>query len=335
MRRAAVGICFLAMALVLLIFILDFTNLNEFQSRFERRFTQTEASTPFVADLQISILSYDAANQSLSVRSDLSVFAVEPIRNLAFSLREEPDGRRRRWEHYNADGDGVTTFETFENDRQVSEFKVSDVQPLSLAVIRPPLFYPFDAYQTQICTRCCANNDGGPCLVKSYAHLRKLELDFGPLSLAPGFRAAILEDSSPGTFLVNLKRQPFIRIVSIVLLVLSVCFLAYLLSCQEGEDLMKGALGYFGALWALRSLIVPDSMEHFPTIVDYAIITLFCTLFLGVLAKTILRGGKHAIQIPPADPAPVSFPAALGREGPDIPPAGDKLGPGSTAERRS
>lgn len=78
--------------------------------------------------------------------------------------------------------------------------------------------------------------------------------------------------------------------VSVIFLLLSIGYLWVGLAGDKAGDkknLMIEALGFFGALWGLRALIVPSSITIFPTIVDFAILFLFCVLFMLVLRRLV------------------------------------------------
>jgi hypothetical protein len=76
--------------------------------------------------------------------------------------------------------------------------------------------------------------------------------------------------------------------VSFIFFGLSIVFLYYLLRISDAKDLMGKALGFFGALWALRSLLVPSSIKIFPTVIEYVILTEFCILFTIIVYRVTL-----------------------------------------------
>jgi hypothetical protein len=73
-----------------------------------------------------------------------------------------------------------------------------------------------------------------------------------------------------------------------VFAVLSVVFLWSLILVGDPKDLLAKSLGFFGALWGLRALLLPTSVKVFPTLVDYVILTEFCVLFLIIVSRVPL-----------------------------------------------
>ncbi len=116
------------------------------------------------------------------------------------------------------------------------------------------------------------------------------------------FERLLIKDSEPNFILREdsgryfLARRPFIRIVSVIFFFLSLAFLRYLIQLGNPKDLLAQSLGFFGALWGLRSLLLPATVSVFPTVIDYVILSEFCLLFIVIISKVSLSPEGKAAQ---------------------------------------
>ena len=83
------------------------------------------------------------------------------------------------------------------------------------------------------------------------------------------------------------------RLMSLVFLVVALLFFVFLFSPPGGHssanvnDLLARSLGFIGALWGIRALIVPSTVTIFPTLVDYSVLTIFSFVFLIIIFRVI------------------------------------------------
>lgn len=99
-------------------------------------------------------------------------------------------------------------------------------------------------------------------------------------------------DSSTKSVSFSLKRKPFLRIASLIFLGIGIAFVFYLVGLNRQDELnefMKGSLGFFGTLWGLRAILVPETIKVFPTLVDYVILGAFCCVFFLVAFRVHTR----------------------------------------------
>ena len=147
------------------------------------------------------------------------------------------------------------------------------------------IWYPFDSYRIVMAPVACINTLDGACGKSSQAQLAVIS-SFSVLIGDQNLTGKLVRDSAkPDTYVLTLKRRFFVRMVSVTSLLLSLAFLIYLLAAGDPKDLVLKSLGFFGTLWGLRVLIVPAAISIFPTAVDFAILTIFCVLFIMVLGK--------------------------------------------------
>ena len=238
--------------------------------------------------MKATIKSYDPSRQILTADLELSVQAIDMkgrVENIAFSPNEDPVTGDREFEYFEVGGPGFVRFERARPgaDTMVDTVDVADSLVVPLVIKRQPILYPFDRYAMSLKIKGCVNSSAA-CLDEDNLFLRRIKIDFSALGIDPGFTI----DSSvgpDGRLDLTLKRNGFLRLASMLIFVIALLFFGYLVFGFKRDDLFKGALGYFGALWALRSLIVPKAVTIFPTMVDYVILTIFCVLFVAVLFK--------------------------------------------------
>jgi hypothetical protein len=285
----------------------DFLGLKASPSTSDRPM-QPGGKAPFEGELSMLLLASRLSPPELQARMKLVVRATtasQDIKHVACSLWQNPSQESRTWEHFTPESEGATEFEIIPSNSgtHLDSLEIERETTVPVEATNPPLLYPFDQYQATISAECCVNAEP-PCSQASRLALRTLHLDYSALALNPGLRPSLKEQS--GVLRLILNRLPTFKIVSIALLVVAILFLIYLFVIPKGDDLLKGGLGYFGALWALRGLIVPKEVTVFPTVVDYVVLILFCTLFLGIFAKTMWNGGQDASSNLPGTGSPSS-----------------------------
>lgn len=154
------------------------------------------------------------------------------------------------------------------------------------------IWYPFDSYRISTSPQACINSSTGAC----YTGSKGVGVSIKSLTFTiadPNLKGELSVDPAhPGVYHLILKRRSFTHLVSIIFLGFSIIFLIYLGFSGDRNDLLPKSLGFFGALWALRALIVPASVTIFPTSVDFAIFTIFGLLFL-LVAFRLLKGGQQ------------------------------------------
>jgi hypothetical protein len=137
--------------------------------------------------------------------------------------------------------------------------------------------YPFDRYAVSLIPGGCINRP--ECLDT------QVNLGFDKLT-ARGAQPALLPMwQEEGGLTLVLARRPFIKHLAVVLAIMSTIFFVLLTRVGEPKDLFAKSLGFYGTLWALRSLIVPSSVTAFPTYVDYFVLTLFGLAFAVMLHR--------------------------------------------------
>ena len=246
--------------------------------------------TDFEGALALTSLRYDTVSHSVrtSVTFQLKAVGAEDINNVSFTLNDNTNPTH--WLFSDSRNPGRSdcpvsnSYEYLNANKTHSSGVVLDCHELSLPVSssRREILYPFDSYSVNLNPRACANNAAGPCIGKS-DNASVVDLDFNLAD--PNLIADATVDPGTTEVVLHLGRRLFVRIVSLVFLILSVAFLGYLVRLTDAKDLLQKSIGFFATLWGLRVLIVPPSITVFPTIVDYCILTLFCGLFLLIILK--------------------------------------------------
>jgi hypothetical protein len=156
---------------------------------------------------------------------------------------------------------------------------------LSDGVTTQEVWYPFDRYQAplrfELCIKtqdaCWAESEFKVAIVRLRAEPERTHL------------VARLTNPTATTADITLERRIFLRLVSVIFLAMAVAFVGYLVIATDPKDTMAKSMGVFGALWALRSVIVPSSVNAFPTIIDGSVLVLFCVVFALVLVRATER----------------------------------------------
>jgi len=239
----------------------------------------------FHGRLQLANLKYDVQSHRIKTDLHLELSANDDrtIKSISFSPMESRK-KHRPWMLSVLPGD--CKFSTFDeatadgNKVSSGAFECADMT-LGDNLPASEIWYPFDSYEVELFRRACANNNGA-CIAPDNTSIDSFEVIMADQNFVGSLTA---KSSAAGTFALRLSRKFFVRLVSIIFLVLSLIFLLYLGVAGDPKDLLPKSLGFFATLWGLRSLIVPSSITVFPTIVDYCILSIFCLLFLVVLRK--------------------------------------------------
>jgi len=246
----------------------------------------------FRGRVTVSNLNYDDRSRSANATLELEVTGVhkdQEILAVSFSYQINPDGSKELLNCTKETKSCFTSYEEIQGPKGpgLSSAKIRLEQQLIRFDEEPSeIWYPFDKLSFHLDFDGTVNPDPAEAPPAANLLLEKLAI----------------EDSEPNYILREdhnsyiLKRKPFIRIVSFIFFVLSIVFLFGLIRISDAKDLLTKSLGFFGALWGLRSLLLPSTVKVFPTLIDYVILTEFCILFTIIISKVTLT--KEA-QSPP------------------------------------
>jgi hypothetical protein len=235
----------------------------------------------FVANVTVFNLAFDDRTESVTATTTVDVRPRKKdgdIRSLYYGYQSEPGGISSNVVPCTEQMKGCFTAYEDVPKSDGPHIKTAMVRlaqlPILLTQDRPEIWYPFDRYSFRFDFLGWVNTDKG-----------EANVSFEKLTMRDSESNFILREDSDRYFLV---RRPFIRIVSIVFFLLSIAFLAYLRRVGDPKELLPQSLGFFGALWGLRSILLPASVNVFPTLVDYVILIEFCFLFLIIVSKVSL-----------------------------------------------
>ena len=166
---------------------------------------------------------------------------------------------------------------------------------LPSAFMREDRFYPFDEQRPHLRLRVCV---GEPAKMGCTADNQNVGVERLDVRLMD--RTSVVNSiasTGAGEIEVAIGRTLFVRFVSATFGVLACLYLFAMTRIGKPDDLMKGALGFFGALWGVRALIVPPSIKVFPTLFDYGVFALFTLLFVMVFIRWQLSdGGEDVLE---------------------------------------
>jgi hypothetical protein len=285
----------LASLIVLFFVAIFFLEGNSTQDRSSR---DDAAGKNFSGSLTLSGLTYDRQTKSGAARAELKVQANAPdldVNRVGFSYEENPLDHSRYFQYCHLGESCMKGFEEVPQPkgRPLTSARIHfDLIPFQAMRSVPEVFYPFDETTFQLSLMGCINDGAEACAPGNDLAFNKFKIELAdPDFILDGDRTNFSERS----VVFSLKRKVFLRAVSGLFLLISAVFLVYLLRLSNPNELMTKSLGFFGTLWGLRALLVPATAKVFPTSVDYAILGLFCFLFvwivLGVKSTPTDAGG--------------------------------------------
>lgn len=260
-------------------FALDFLSW-ETRHDVDKKLAMGSPVRDFVADVTVLGLAFD--NRTESVAATIAV-DIKPrkndgyIRDVSYGYQSGPDGTSDLVPCSEKTKECFTAYEDVPAPKgpHIRTARVRHtLLPILLTQDRPEIWYPFDRYSFEFDFTGWVNKDEGDT-----------NLTFEHLTIKDSEANFVLREDSGRYFLV---RRPFIRIVSVVFFSLSIVFLWYLCRLGDPKDLLPKSLGFFGALWGLRSVLLPSSINVFPTLIDYVILIEFCVLFLIIVWRVSL-----------------------------------------------
>lgn len=250
-----------------------------------KQLANSESVSAFRAEMTISDLTYKERTRSAAASSILLVRPTDgklEIKSVNYSYQIGPKGSR---ELTYCDELMSSCFTAgFESDSPNGLFiPIAIIRNEAVSIVlnedKSEIWYPFDEYSFQFDILGYVNRD----------NQRKLgdpNLYLGSLTIKDSEPNYVLREREGRMVLV---RKPFVRIVTVVFFILSMIFGFYLIKLRDPAELLPQALGLFGALWGLRALLLPNSVTVFPTLIDYAILTEFCFLFVAIIYRVTTR----------------------------------------------
>jgi hypothetical protein len=267
------------LSFVLLLLVLDFFFLER-RTGVERSVGQAEQQESYTGSVVLSEIAYHQRTELATAKLQLVVRALKPdarVRRVSFSYQENKDGSKDVINCFTETACLTLSAEVPRNGGQRLTVATvhSESVPIQVNVVRSEIFYPFDEALFRLSLTGCVNRGVEDCPSVNRLYFRTAALEYSD----PDF---ILVDDGDNFFI---ERGYFVRLVSVIFLVISVVFLRYLITLSEPKDLLAKSLGLFGALWGLRSLLVPSTVKVFPTLIDYVILSQFCMLFTIIIVR--------------------------------------------------
>ncbi|HXH49674.1 MAG TPA: hypothetical protein VNM47_10030 [Terriglobia bacterium] len=267
-------------------YLYDFLHLERAGS--SRVITQ-QAQGNFKIDVRLTNLTYDTAAHLLRATVQLEVKATQhplEIESVVLNLQKNPDGS---YDWLPFEKTDLETFETVDNPKaphlSFAQARLNDLTLLSEPG-RREIWYPFDASRVELVPRACVNLGAESCANATTAQIKSVTLDCND----PGFVLSGPEISG-NKITFRMVRRPFVHFTSIVFLVVAILFFVFLLvppgrnPPADVNNLLARSLGFIGALWGIRALIVPSTVTIFPTVVDFSILTLFGFVFALIIYR--------------------------------------------------
>jgi hypothetical protein len=278
LSRAAIWISALFTLLIVLL-VVDFF-FFERNSPLELNFPDEGTSKRFIGSVVMSEMNYDRQTKSATAQLGLEIKTTNPeleVSRVAFSYQENSDGSRDINNCSRAD----SCFTEYEDVSRAGGKPLTTVRiqfgsiRLQMAENRPEILYPFDKSSAKLSLLGCVNKGLEACTADSKLFLQTIKIELSD----PDF--TITGDGAS----FSIERKFFVRLVSVVFLIISFVFFVYLVRLNKPDELMTKSLGLFGTLWGVRSLLVPGTIKVFPTLVDYVILSVFCFLFILIVIR--------------------------------------------------
>lgn len=291
-RRHVVAFLFGFFLIFLLVDLIQEASESPVHVVFQEPKSPTQASPRFSVSATLEDLSLKPTTDELfgTFRIEIDTSTSEDqIESLTFSPTQESDGSR-----FFAPPIEKNEF-LLEIDHQLTP----DGPILGRAIVnhniklpithRPKsLFYPFDTLSFSLSPLSCVNeNEAGSCYTKTQENVETTQVPSLRLDLKEFYQTMDVETSvqANGNVVVYLRRDSFIRVISIYFFVVVAFILWHIIRTHEPQKMLAEALGLFAALWGLRQMLVPKDFPQFPTIVDYVIFILYTLLFAIVVTK--------------------------------------------------
>jgi hypothetical protein len=251
-------------------------------------FVDTSDGNPLTAVLLLRNLRHDRSARALLADVHVEVRSINDavITSMAVSVRTTGDGLRKWLLVPSSLCERLRT-----NDHDISSvpYRTSAQTTCGAVQISDDLaageiWYPFDRHSTLINPQICINTDSVvACAQGTASRVRTTRVDAEPTAME---MAARFTETGARSAILVLERRFFLRMVSVLCLIMSVIFVTYLIRVADPKETMKQSLGVFAALWGFRELIVPGTVTAFPTVVDFTILTIFCVVFALVLVRS-------------------------------------------------
>ena len=260
-------------------------------------------SPPFSGLLSLTITKYDAPSATLKAELFLIIDAQDnsgTIKDAAMSFQEETRENVlspvREWQHYDLPQVKQREETNSQTGKNYDEAYIHETVTLPLEPRRSLLLFPFDVYRTRLSIQACVNARKRACLEAPLNNLfiRAFKLTCQVCQIEPSLKqrvSATYQGAPIQTFApqVTYTRHAFLRFTLVVVGLLATVVFALLLRFSDKQELLRGTLGYFGSLAALRALIVPKDFPVFPTLVDYIILITFLFVSITIVAKFFER----------------------------------------------
>lgn len=254
----------------------------------------------FTSAVTLSQLTFEPDSQSFRARLRLVtrspiLHSEREIQTVRFSLQAIPRTQEREWLVYSGRPDPrddspygwirATPSEVQVRGEWRDGLDLTTDVGLWAEQGRPSNLYPLDRYRLVFDPHGCADYEALELCDPSDNESR-LETERIRVMVADrNFESSCQSDG--GRLVCELARPRFVRFLSGTLLLLSLIFLTSLFRSSGVGELLPRSLGFFGTLWGLRNLIVPKSIEAFPTLVDFATLSIFLALFFLILYRTL------------------------------------------------
>lgn len=85
---------------------------------------------------------------------------------------------------------------------------------------------------------------------------------------------------------ISIQRPLFIKVLAVLLLILALVSMPFVALRSKPEDYLVNCVAYFLGLWAVRGILTVNAPKS-PTIVDYAVLMLYCFQILIVAGRAL------------------------------------------------
>lgn len=252
---------------------------------------EVAASASEYLNVAIVDLNAVAGSATLAISGNRACNPCQPKRMTFFALDEDAAQRR-----------GLPPFATV----TIPADELAFSEEITLPVRGIPTRYPFDTYQLRLGIDVPPPESepaGGPTSGQVLGTLQSQLFRFtmaDPVIVAAAPKAVTDESLAPHReFDLEFRRPAYLPVLAVLLVLLVAASSALALLTQPIDGLMLGVGGLILAVWGVRSVLVPSSLDAV-TAVDLALSGVILLLLVGVAVRAALhlhrRAGLHLPQ---------------------------------------
>jgi hypothetical protein len=303
-RRRAIAYLITAAAMVYVIVIAMWAKAMADRTGNSATRSVQQPSGPFVGSANVMMQSFDRSQSTVHIETTLTLIGTHPkydIHDYSFSAFRNTDRSRSDWTNKKgkepAGQPASAKLEKFDFYGETGPARLTKVvdrvtADIAAEVERSDAWFPFDRWRITLRPKACVDDRQGGCLTPN-AQVRFTNLVVrasDPYRLGERIVLRKIEETADGGMVVAVERQPFVRVLMVIFLSIGVAYVVYLVRFEEPKEFVVKSLGLFAALMGFRSLLVPQQVLAFPTLIDFCVSAIAVGSFALALYKFERKG---------------------------------------------